>query len=61
MSIKSANETEFRLLSACDLDLISPDDWNAHTAETIEIRKMVYGYRKKLLRGPRRRDKSPPE
>jgi len=65
MSIKSANETEFRLLSAWDLDLITPDDWNKHTAETIEIRKMIYGYRKKLLRSPRkgrRREKGqPPE
>ena len=50
MSIKSANETEHHLLSARDLDLISPPDWQRHTAETIEIRKMIYGYRKKVLK-----------
>ena len=49
MSIKSANETEQHLLSARDLDLVSPDDWQKYSAETIEIRKMIYGYRKKVL------------
>ena len=49
ISIKSANETEHHLISARDLDLVSPDEWQKHTAETIEIRKMIYGYRKKIL------------
>src|SRR5215212_6478460 len=42
VSIKSATETEHHLLSARDLDLVSPDDWQRFTAETIEIRKMTY-------------------
>ena len=50
MSIKSANETEYHLLEARDLGLISPDDWQRFTAETIEIRKMIFGYRSKLRR-----------
>ena len=54
MSIKSANETEHHLLSGRDLDLVSPDDWQKFTAETIEIRKMTYGYRKKVLQSSRR-------
>jgi four helix bundle protein len=49
ISIKSANETEHHLLSGRDLDLVSPDDWQKFTAETIEIRKMIFGYRKKIL------------
>lgn len=49
ISIKSANETEHHLLSARDLDLVSPDDWQKFTAETIEIRKMTHGYRKKVI------------
>ncbi len=49
MSIKSANETEGHLLTARDLALFSLDEWEKFTAETIEIRKMTYGYRKKLL------------
>ena len=49
MSIKSANETEDHLLQGRDLDLISPDDWQRFTAETIEIRKMTDTYRKHML------------
>jgi four helix bundle protein len=50
IAIKSANETEHHLLSARDLELISLDDWEKHNRETIEIRKMTYGYRKKILK-----------
>jgi four helix bundle protein len=49
MSIKSANETEGHLLSSRDLNLVSLDEWQTFTAETIEIRKMVYAYRKKVI------------
>jgi four helix bundle protein len=52
MSIKSANETEGHLLSTRDLDLFSLDEWHKFTAETIEIRKMVYTYRKKVIATP---------
>ena len=53
MSIKSANETEHHLLSARDYDLISLDEWQRHTTETIEIRKMIYGYRNKVIQSDR--------
>ena len=53
MSIKSANETEHHLLSARDYELISLDDWQRLTAETIEIRKMTYSYRKKVIQSDR--------
>jgi four helix bundle protein len=49
MSIKSANETEGHLLSARDLRLFTADEWHKFNSETIEIRKMVYSYRKKVL------------
>ena len=52
MSIKSANETEGHLLTARDLDLFALDEWQQFTAETIEIRKMVYTYRKKVIETP---------
>ena len=52
MSIKSANEAEGHLLSARDLGLFSSDEWQKYTAETIEIRKMVYAYRKRVLETP---------
>ena len=51
MSIKSANETEYHLLKARDRVLTSPDDWQRFSGETIEIRKMIYTYRLKRLRG----------
>lgn len=47
-SIKSANQTEGHLLKARDLDLISLDEWQRYSVETIEIRKMIFGYRTKL-------------
>ena|SRR5690349_11567724 len=52
MSIKSANETEGHLLTARDLDLFAVDEWEKFTAETIEIRKMVYTYRTKVIATP---------
>ena len=58
MSIKSANETEYRLLTARDLALISHPCWERHSTETVEIRKMVYAYRKRVLESPRRPDDS---
>lgn len=53
MSIKSANETEHHWLSARDYELMSLDDWQRYTAETIEIRKMIYVYRKKVIQSDR--------
>lgn len=52
-SISSANSTEHHLLSAHALGLIADDAWHKYTAETVEIRKMVFGYRKRLLDDPR--------
>jgi len=52
-SIKAANNLEHHLLTAKDLGLISPDVWQKLTAETIEIRKMTYTYRRRVLEGVR--------
>jgi len=32
-----------------DISLFSPDEWQKFTGEIVEIRKMVYTYRKKVL------------
>ncbi len=53
MSVKSANETEHHLIDARDFELMPPVDWQKHTAETIEVRKMIYGYRKKVIQSSR--------
>jgi four helix bundle protein len=49
MSIKSANEAEHHLLCARDFKLLSFKMWEKYSAETIEIRKMLISYRKKVL------------
>jgi four helix bundle protein len=49
ISIKSANETEYHLLTSHDLELLSDSDWERYTAETIEVRKMIYAYRAAIL------------
>ena len=49
ISIKSATETEHHLINARDLRLISIEDWKRYSNETIEVRKMTFGYRRKVL------------
>ena len=50
-SIKSANETEYHLLCARDFGLIPRNLWRRLTIETIEVRKMIYTYRQRVLEG----------
>jgi four helix bundle protein len=50
ISIKSANETEYHLLTSHDLQLISGATWEKYTTETVEVRKMIYAYRVAILR-----------
>jgi four helix bundle protein len=49
MSIKSASETENHLISARDLKLMSEENWLRYSTETIEIRRMTFGYRIRVL------------
>ena len=49
ISIKSANETEHHLLTARDRGALPADRWASLSAEVIEIRRMSYGLRKKVL------------
>ncbi len=49
ISIKSANETEYHLLSAGERGALRAADASALMAETVEVRKMMYGLRKRLL------------
>jgi four helix bundle protein len=52
IAIKSLTETEYHLMAARDHGLLAPDPWGQLTAETIEIRKMLHVYRRKLLDQP---------
>jgi four helix bundle protein len=56
ISINSANETEYHLLSSRDFSLVPLDDWQKYSAETIAVRKMVYAYRKKVLESDKATD-----
>ena len=49
MSIKSASETEHHLLSARDRGALSQRRWQTLSSEVVEIRRMIYAYRKRLL------------
>lgn len=60
MAVKSANETEGHLLKARDLDLISPEESQAFTAEVIEIRKMTYSYRRTMLANDKKAQEKKP-
>jgi hypothetical protein len=53
MSIKSDNELEYHLLESRDLDLLALPTWQGFNDETIEIRKMIFVYRKKVLNSSR--------
>jgi four helix bundle protein len=52
IAIKSLSETEYHLLAARDFGVLPPDRWQKLTAETVEIRKMLFRYRRKLLMEP---------
>lgn len=50
ISIKSSGETEYQLQQARDRGLLGAREWRALSAQTIEVRKMAIGLRKKILR-----------
>lgn len=52
ISIKSAMELEGELQMARDNGILSHRDWRALTEETIEIRRMLCGLRKRVLADP---------
>ena len=49
MSIKSASETEYHLLSARDRRALVDRRWRKLASEVVAIRRMTYVYRKRLL------------
>jgi four helix bundle protein len=51
MSIKSASETEYHLLSAKDRGALALQLWQRLSSEVEQIRRMTYAYRKRLLEG----------
>ena len=49
MSIKSTKELEYQLFLARDYGILPRNDWQSLTVETIEIRRMLCGLRRKIL------------
>jgi four helix bundle protein len=49
MSIKSASETEYHLLSARDQRALTDRRWQQLSGEAVQIRRMIHVYRKRLL------------
>ena len=49
ISTKSATEAEHHLLAARDRRALPADRWQPLTSEVIEIRRMTYSLRKKIL------------
>ena len=52
ISIKSTCELEYQLQLATDCDLLAQRVGNPLSAETIEIRRMLCGLRRKVLHAP---------
>lgn len=50
ISIKSTGEVEYQLQLARDYGLITQRDWLSLVQDTIEVRRMLVGLRKKVLR-----------
>ena len=48
MSIKSTNELEYQLFLARDYGVLPRKDWKSLTVETIEIRRMLCGLRRRI-------------
>jgi four helix bundle protein len=48
MSIASSSELEYWVLSARDVGYFRSEDYERLTANTIEVRKMLYGLRKAI-------------
>jgi four helix bundle protein len=49
MSSKSTTEVEGGLLLARDYGIMDPDQWRRLARQTVEVRRMVYGLRTKVL------------
>ena len=49
IAIKSANETEYHLIAAADRGAVDAGEATVLGAEVIEIRRMTYGLRKRIL------------
>jgi four helix bundle protein len=60
IALKSASELEYHLILAQEIRAISVNDFEALSAQAIEVRKMLYGLRTKVTASPRRTKRDVP-
>jgi four helix bundle protein len=53
ISLNSTTELEYHLIVARDMRVIASNDFKSLSAQTIEVRKMLYGLRNRVLVLPR--------
>jgi four helix bundle protein len=53
ISVKSTCELEYQLQLAMDYRVVTKRDWQVLSAETVEIRRMLCGLRRKVLEADR--------
>ena len=49
IALKSTSELEYHLIVAQDIRAITPTDFNSLSAQAIEVRKMLYGLRNRVV------------
>jgi four helix bundle protein len=52
IALKSASELEYHLIIASGIDAINRNDFESLSAQTIEVRKMLYGLRVRVVSSP---------
>ena len=57
-SLNSSSELEYHLILARDLRGISQSDFDSLSAQTIEIRRMLYGLRRTLRGSEKKRERN---
>jgi four helix bundle protein len=60
IALKSTSELEYHLIVAQEIQAISLSDFESLSAQTIEVRKMLYGLRTRVTASPPKRPSSVP-
>jgi len=53
IAVKSASELEYHLILASDIRIMSLTNFNSLSAQTVEVRKMLYALRNRVVASPR--------
>ena len=54
IAVKSASELEYHLMVGRETGVISVNDFESLSAQTIEVRKMLYGLRVRVVSSPQK-------